>query len=387
MNLNRRIGTALILTATALPLAAGPAAALSSELLHSSSSLQFPGSSTDAAPVTEYLGYLDLSEATWETDLDERLAAAPLGGLSGIEHVAGSHYIAISDDPAQRGPARAYHLDITFDEQGAVSAATITDIIELTDAQGQPFAELAVDPESLRVLPDGNLLWTTEGFAREGDFRAPQVVISDPTGRAIDELAVPAHHTPDAELTTGIRHNNANEGLTLSADGLTAITLNEGALQQDGPANTEEEGATVRLTTFDLATGNPTAEYAVEVGPKYPGATDRGMAEILAVGDGSFIVLERGFIPEEGNRAELYRITLDGATDILDTPALTGEETPATKELLFSFDDNAEHPENVEGLAWGPQLEDGRRSLLVISDDNFNATQRTLLHTVAVDLR
>lgn len=380
MNLNRTLGAALILATTAFPLIAGPAAALSSGLSLSSSSSSAP----ETNPTTGYLGYLDLAEATWAPGLDEELAAAPLGGLSGIEHVEDSHYIAISDDPAQRGPARAYHLDLTFDGQGMASGATITDIIEFTDAEGRPFPESSVDPESLRVLPDGNLLWTSEGFAREGDFRAPQVFISDPSGRVLDELAVPAHHTPDPGLSTGIRHNNANEGLSLSADGGSALTLNEGALQQDGPANTGEHGTRVRLTTFDLATGVPTAEYAVEVGPRYPGAVDRGMTELLSVGDGSFLVLERGFIPGSGNRAEIYRITLDGATNVLDTPALTGEETPVNKKLVLSFDDNAEHPDNVEGLAWGPQLADGGRSLLVISDDNFNDTQRSLLHTVAV---
>lgn len=161
----------------------------------------------------------------------------------------------------------------------------------------------------------------------------------------------------------------------------------EVTLEQDGPANTEKSGAAVRLTTFDVATGEATAEYPVEVGALYPGAADRGMAEILAAGGGSFLVLERGFIPGEGNRAEIYRITLEGATNVLDIPVLTGAESPVDKELLYRFDDNAEHPENVEGLAWGPDLADGRRSLLVVNDDNFDDTQRSLVHSVAVELK
>lgn len=381
---NHRLSFLALLTAAALPLAAAPAGAVSSSSSFlspgSSSAMQKPGNSTNAT----YLGYLDLAEASWSPQIDERLTAVPLGGLSGIDHVQGSHYLAISDDPAQNGPARAYMLNLSFDDRGAVSAATVTDVIELTDQNGQPFAELSVDPEAIRVLPDGNLIWTSEGYARNGQFQAPSVFISNPQGQLLRELNVPDHHTPDSELTTGIRHNNANEGLTLTDGGATAVTLNEGPLQQDAAPNTEEEGTVVRLTSFDIASGEPTAEYPVEVNPLYPGAADRGMAEILAADDGSFFVLERGFIPGYGNRAEIYRITLDGATNILKQPALTGEETPVTKELVYTFDDNAEHPENVEGLAWGPDNADGDRSLLVVSDDNFNDTQRSLLHVLTL---
>ena len=32
--------------------------------------------------------------------------------------------------------------------------------------------------------------------------------------------------------------------------------------------------------------------------------------------------------------------------------------------------------ENWEGLAWGPELADGRRTLVIVSDDNFSLIQR-----------
>lgn len=391
MKITRRIGVATALTAALLPLSTAPAGALSSDLLGSSISAWFSGSSSSPKEEeekdngTEYLGYVDLADAEWSEDITRPLADAPLGGLSGIEHVEGSHYIAISDDPAQQGPARAYHLDLTV-EAGKVTAATVTDVVELTGPTGEPLPERSVDPEAIRVLPNGNLIWTSEGYARDDQFQAPSVYVSSPDGKLLRDVNVPEHHVPDAELTTGIRHNNANEGLALTDGGTTALVLNEGPLQQDGAANTEESGATVRLTSYDVESGKATAEYPVEVGPLYPGANDRGMAEILGVGDGSFLVLERGFIAGEGNRAEIYRITLEGATDVLNTPELSGDETPVSKELVYSFDDNDEHPDNVEGLAWGPALADGRRTLLIISDDNFNDTQRSLVHSMAVDV-
>ena len=33
--------------------------------------------------------------------------------------------------------------------------------------------------------------------------------------------------------------------------------------------------------------------------------------------------------------------------------------------------------DNTEGMCWGPRRPDGRRTLVVVSDDNFNARQVT----------
>ena len=39
--------------------------------------------------------------------------------------------------------------------------------------------------------------------------------------------------------------------------------------------------------------------------------------------------------------------------------------------------------ENWEGLAWGPDLDDGRRTLLIVSDDNFSLIQRNFVGVLA----
>ena len=39
--------------------------------------------------------------------------------------------------------------------------------------------------------------------------------------------------------------------------------------------------------------------------------------------------------------------------------------------------------ENWEGLAWGPELDDGRRTLVIVSDDNFSLIQRNLVGLLA----
>ncbi|MCC5698826.1 esterase-like activity of phytase family protein [Klebsiella pneumoniae] len=40
--------------------------------------------------------------------------------------------------------------------------------------------------------------------------------------------------------------------------------------------------------------------------------------------------------------------------------------------------------DNIEGITWGPRLPDGRRSLVLVSDDNFAPDQVTQIVVLAV---
>ena len=63
-------------------------------------------------------------------------------------------------------------------------------------------------------------------------------------------------------------------------------------------------------------------------------------------------------------------------------PALRrGPDRPAAatarKTLLLDLDDLGIPLDNVEGMTFGPRLPDGRRSVVLVSDDNFAASQFT----------
>ena len=45
----------------------------------------------------------------------------------------------------------------------------------------------------------------------------------------------------------------------------------------------------------------------------------------------------------------------------------------------------SDFPEKVEGLAFGPDLTDGRRLLIVAIDNDFVAEKPILLHAFAID--
>jgi hypothetical protein len=52
--------------------------------------------------------------------------------------------------------------------------------------------------------------------------------------------------------------------------------------------------------------------------------------------------------------------------------------TPVAKQLVLDLNAAGFAPvDNIEGITWGPALASGNRTLLLVSDNNFNETQIT----------
>ena len=152
-----------------------------------------------------------------------------------------------------------------------------------------------------------------------------------------------------------------------------AWTANEEALVSDGPVSGTESGAWVRLQRFD-AQGFPAGQWAYRCDP-ISGMTDlvdverSGVVDLVPWDRHTVLVLEREFggavIPDF--RSRLYAVDVSGATDVSNVRMLAaGGFVPAAKTLLwqrgFPFS-------NFEGMALGPPLAGGRRSLILVSDD------------------
>ena len=94
---------------------------------------------------------------------------------------------------------------------------------------------------------------------------------------------------------------------------------------------------------------------------------------------GTLLALERSFstgVP--GNHIRLFIARADPAG------ADASGRVPLRKELLLDLDDLGITLDNQEGLTFGPNLPDGRRTLVLISDDNFSETQVTQFLAFAV---
>lgn len=198
-----------------------------------------------------------------------------------------------------------------------------------------------------------------------------------PTGAA---LRVPEYMKRDA-----IAENYGFEALTYNSTTQTFWTTTESTLLGDGLRSSLEHRVAnrLRLQSFGLDL-NPGIMFPYMMDApttkKKKGEHIHGVPSMLALDDGRIIVMEReAMIPRlyfgSFCKVKLYVVNpqqeaskaISASTSLSDLPS----EAFLTKELLCSF---ATHVStiwnfaNYEGMCLGPKLNDGRQTLILISD-------------------
>ena len=93
--------------------------------------------------------------------------------------------------------------------------------------------------------------------------------------------------------------------------------------------------------------------------------------------------------PGLGNTIWLNEIQTLGATDVSGYDSLQPPASfvPVTKRLILNVEtDLGIEPDNLEGMAFGPALPDGRLPLILVSDNKFAPSQSTQFIVLAVEL-
>lgn len=341
-----------------------------------------------------YTGYNDVYIATPDR--------GPFDGLTNVAH-----------------QDRAYFFRITTLRQSPFPniKVELLDTRLLTNRAGQPFVgatgafDLGLDlgfpsrrfdPEGIRVGPNGTFFVSDE--------YGPYIYEFDHIGRLLRRIAVPAKFAistpsadPNQELlgnASGRQANRGMEGLAISPDGTTLYGLMQNALIQDhglNPGTVDRLGVNNRILKINLVTGQ-TNEYVYVVDAINRG---QGANELLAINDHEFLVIERDnrsnlqTPPQAPTRKTIYKIDITGATDVsnvesLPAGALPAGVVPVTKTLFIDLLDPDYKladtiPEKLEGLAWGPDLPDGRHVLYVVSDNDLNPNLATQIYAFAID--
>ena len=310
-----------------------------------------------------------------------------VGGLSGIEYDPVRHrFYVLSDDQSELNPARFYtfRLDLrkfnTLPDPG-YGGITFTNVTYLQDRQGMPYAARQVDPESIRLSPDGgSLFWANEGNANAGI--PPSIEEIGLNGEYRRTLPLPGPYLPRSNR--GVRHNLAFESLAIDPAGKRLHVATENALLQDGPAANARQGSSCRVLAYELASGKPVAEYVYPADPvTHPPSVPllfhtNGLVELLALDGQRFLALERSYTQFAGNGIRIYLADLEGATDVSLLDSLEGQSyRPMAKSLLLDLSSLGIPIDNIEGMTWGPALPNGNRSLILVSDNNFSSRQIT----------
>lgn len=308
---------------------------------------------------------------------DTKLDNTIVGGLSGIDFYNGKYYI-VSD---QSSNPRIYVADLKIDNN-IIDEVSIDQLI--TIKKGEKYKDLVFDLESIRYdEKNDNFLLTSEGHIDSG--KDPGVYKVSILGEAENSFVIPEYFKAETEQKP--RNNGVFEGITESTDKKAYWVAMELPLKKDGPKpKIYPSRSHIRITKFDKLTGLPLKQFACKLEgiAKLPinYFAVNGVTEILAFAEDKFLVLERSYSAgygSHGNTVKIFEVDASGATNTLKLDRLKGQKyKSAEKKLLFNFKSvkkklTREIVDNIEGMTFGPELANGNRSLILISDNNFNS--------------
>ena len=219
----------------------------------------------------------------------------------------------------------------------------------LRGGDGQPLPE-GFDGEGLVI--EGRQAWIASEGRRSQDRRARLIRIDLASGRLQQELPLPQAWR--ASSGQGLGSNNGPESLTALAPGDLLLAAEAPLLQHQA-----EDG----ISLMRRAPG----DVLRSAGALNVGAAGRhdGLTGLLALPTRQQLLgLRRGFAPPDQWTARLQLF------------ALPDPQGPPLQPIIgWDLLETGLPPDNWEAMALGPVLSDGRQTLVLASDDNFNPLQ------------
>lgn len=308
--------------------------------------------------------------STYTFATGERFGEFELGGLSGAAYNPRTNVLSTVSD--QRGLKK--NLIFNFNIKLGTDSVQMTkdNVLLLRPHESGNFFD--VDMEGIVLDNNENFIISAE--ASYGSRKSFIHSFSD-SGSLLEYVPVPAKYS-------GIRTNKGFEGLGLSPDGKKLFTANEAALFQDQIPGRR----VVRLLSFAQETSGftPEKEYLYEI----EDTLDNGLVEILALSQDELLILERGYNARFHKvTARLFKVSLKNAKDVISNTSikdLTAEldQLILEKELVIDMDEvtpyfpaGLRRLDNLEGMTLGPLTDEGKQTLILVSDNNMSSTQVT----------
>ena len=320
-----------------------------------------------------------------------------IGGLSGIDYdMANDLYYIISDDRSAINPARFYTAKIFANSRG-IDSVVFADVKYLRQKDSSVYPNknqnphATPDPEAIRYNAKiHELVWSSEGERivnkKTTVLENPAITTMTADGKYIDTFPLPSQLLMSPE-EKGPRQNGVLEGLSFADNYQTLFASVEEPLYQDGPrAMLRDTTAWIRLLKYHTANKKVLAQYAYRLEPIAYAATPsdafkiNGVPDILWIGENKMIVMERSFSTGRLScTIRLFEVNLKNATNVAGYSSLRENPSflPVTKKLLLNMDSLGIYVDNVEGMTFGPTLPNGHKTLVLVSDNNFEVLEKT----------
>ena len=314
-----------------------------------------------------------------------------VGGLSGIDFHDNEYFFIVDD---AKNP-RVLVAEILYEED-TINQINFKEEISIIDTTSQFLNNTILDLESVFIDKKGNLNLVSEGSINYQ--RNPSIFSITKESKFVELYELPEN----MQELNNYRHNAAFESSTRSIDENFFWVATEAPLMNDGEeAQLKKTTSPVRFTKFNTLTRKATKQYVyqLEAVPKEKKGNINlnGITAILELSEDTFLVVERAYqnnYGSYGNTVLLYEAkATEKTSDVLSLQSLKDKEyKPLEKRLLLNFNDIKNELtegiiDNIEGITFGPKLKNGNRSLLLVSDDNFQVYGKQLNQFIVLEIK
>ena len=305
-----------------------------------------------------------------------------IGGISGINFHNNQYYMVVDDVKNPR-----ILVGNIFVKQDSIKSVNFKKVIEI-DTSSQFYKNNTLDLESVFV-DDHQINLVSEGSIKNG--KNPSVFKVDSLGRVIEHITIPTYFNALSKAKP--KHNAAFESSSKSYDEKGFWVAMEAPLKADGEEPTfYKTESPIRITYFDKSTSVAIKQFAYQLEkidkPAKGKVNLNGVTAILEYAKNNFFVVERIYqsgYGTFGNTVRIFSATInEKSTNTLAIQSLKEEKyIPLKKKLLFDFASvknvlTDKIIDNIEGITFGPILSNGNRSLILVSDDNFQVYGKQL---------
>ena len=244
--------------------------------------------------------------------------------------------------------------------------------LDIETPKGQYF-----DLESIQKFRDSDaFLISSEGHIKNGI--APSIFKLHKSGKIISNYELPDNYQIKNNKSAVI-HNRAIEAVTFNIKKTGFWFSTEFPLASEGkPPKIFKSGAKQKFLFYNFKKEQVTSrfDYQLDPIPKLPllPYSLNGLTGMQLISSTQMITIERGFSAGWGkhsNRVKLFLIQSDENLHKADQASIHKYLLLDLKKIKKQL--KADRVDNIEGICLGPTLADGSQTILLISDDNFDA--------------
>lgn len=292
-----------------------------------------------------------------------------VGGISGaVQSLDSGLWYLISDDRGKIQEPRFYSAKVNL----SPFSVEFKDVFKLHPREKSKWKKNVLDCEGIAFLPWGNFLISSEGDLNQKPRELPILLDVKPDGAIVRIFDLPDEVLPEkiGRQTKGVQNNRGPEGLASSADQKYIwVALEDSVVQEKDLPHRQ-----IQIWQYEMPEAwviKPTKKFNYELSEsKEKNLFEvRGVSEIFWVHDQVLWVMERSLA-----------ISLQGMNhhvQIFEIDLATATEASVQKKLILDLNQSNKKIPNFEAMVRGPQLPDGRSTLMLISDNNFQKSEPT----------